>query len=158
MDTNLINTLSALLTPTIAVITTYIAVQQYRSGKAKFRHELYDRRMAVYKAANNYLSVVVVGYTGRDNAEEEEKEAFKEFVATNAETAFLFDNEVVMYLASIHITGGIRLPTRYMMKMGDPVLAKEQEQKLAETTQKHQEQLYGLRDVFMKYLDLKNLK
>jgi hypothetical protein len=69
---------SALLTPTIALITTYIAIQQYRRERAKFRHELYDRRLAVFKAASNYLSIAT-SYTTTENFDEEEK-AFREFL------------------------------------------------------------------------------
>jgi hypothetical protein len=47
---------SALLTPTIAVITTFIAIQQYRNNRLKQRLDLYERRMAIYKAVTAYIS------------------------------------------------------------------------------------------------------
>ncbi len=40
-----VDVLSALLTPFIAIITTYIAYQNYRNAKLKLRHELYDKRL-----------------------------------------------------------------------------------------------------------------
>ncbi len=46
---------AALLTPTIAIVTTYIAVQQYRNNRLKHRLDLYDRRMAIYKSARQFL-------------------------------------------------------------------------------------------------------
>jgi hypothetical protein len=147
---------SALLTPLIAIITTYIAIQQYRNERAKFRHELYDRRMAIFKAASNYLSIAT-SYVTRENAEEEEK-AFKEFLAANAESQFLFDKDDWLFLGVIHATGLVRPIARYMMKSGDPTTVKEQEQQLAESTEKHREQAMRLREVFVKYLDLKKLK
>lgn len=153
--------LSALLTPLIAIITTYIAVQQYRTGRAKFRHELYDRRMAVYKAASKYLTLVAVNYddgTGEGEKANEEKKAFREFDIANAESAFLFDDKVVRYLNDIYFTGFLRPTGRYLIKHGDDENVEEQKQKLAESTSRHLVQLQGLRDVFMKYLDLKNLK
>jgi hypothetical protein len=152
-----VDILAALLTPAIAIITTYIAIQQYRNGKAKLRHDLYDRRMAVYKAASKYLSLVVITYAITENPEEEKK-ALQEFIAANSESHFLFDKEVVNYLALIHITGIMRPTTRYLIEKGDPAQVEEQKQKLAETTETHRQQLQGLQDVFMKYLDLKNLK
>jgi hypothetical protein len=148
---------SALLTPTIALITTYIAIQQYRRERAKFRHELYDRRMAVYKAASKYLAIVVTNYSARDSSDEERK-AFLEFQAANAESPFLFDQDVAGYLGLIHMTGATRFPTHYLIKHGEPSEINKHRQILAETTTKHREHLRTLQDVFMKYLDLKNLK
>jgi hypothetical protein len=147
---------SALLTPLIAIITTYIAIQQYRSGRAKFRHELYDRRLAVFKAASTYLSIAT-SYPFGDNTDEETK-AFKEFVAANAESQFLFDREDWLYLGTIHMTGSMRPMARSMLKSGDPATVKEQERQLAESTEKQREQAIHLQEVFVKYLDLKNLK
>ena len=48
--------LQALLTPAIAVLTVVIAVAQYRLSKAKFRHELYERRSAVFKATMKFIA------------------------------------------------------------------------------------------------------
>jgi hypothetical protein len=53
-----VDLLKALLTPAIAVLTALIAVAQYRLAKAKFRHELYERRSAVYKAAMKFIAQV----------------------------------------------------------------------------------------------------
>lgn len=147
---------SALLTPTIAIITTYIAIQQYRNRMAKFRYDLYDRRMAIFKAASNYLTAVT-SHPLNDNAEEEEK-AFKEFVAANAESQFLFDKDDWLFLGLIHITGSRRYISRLSMKSGDAATIKEQERTLAETMETHQQQAMRLREVFVKYFDLKKLK
>jgi len=147
---------SALLTPTIALITTYIAIQQYRRGRAKFRHELYDRRLAVFKAASNYLSIAT-RYGTTENFDEEEK-AFREFLAANLESRFLFDKEDWLFLGLIHGAGMLRPQYRYMLKSGDPATVKKWEQHLTESTEKHREQIMRLQDVFVKYLDVKNLK
>ena len=40
---NLIEVLSAALTPVIAVVTTYIMYQQWRTNKGRLNHELYER-------------------------------------------------------------------------------------------------------------------
>ena len=53
--------LQALLTPTIAVLTVVIAVAQYGLAKAKFRHELYERRSAVFKATMQFIAQVTSG-------------------------------------------------------------------------------------------------
>jgi hypothetical protein len=151
-----VDLLSALLTPLIAIITTYIAVRQYRNERAKFRHELYDRRLAIFKAASNYLSIAT-SYVTKENYDEEER-AFREFLAANMESQFLFDKEDWLFLGVIHATGMMRPHARYMLKSGSPAIVKEQEQYLAESTEKHREQAMRLQEVFVKYLDLKNLK
>ena len=46
----LVPVLSALLTPTIAIITTYIAYEQWRTNRNKLKLDLFDRRFAVYDA------------------------------------------------------------------------------------------------------------
>jgi hypothetical protein len=154
-----VDILSALLTPTIALVTTYIAVQQYRRERAKFRHDLYDRRMTVYKATSAYLSTVT-NYSRKDNAEEELR-MFREFNRACAESYFLFNKEVVRYLEIIQITGSMRLSAHQQLEEMNPEDLGEIEAEkgiLATTKDKHLEQSIGLRDIFMKYLDLKNLK
>lgn len=148
---------SALLTPTIALITTYIAIQQYRRERAKFRHELYDRRLAVFKAASKYLSIATSYNTIIDTVEDEIK-AYNEFVAANMESQFLFEKEDWLYLATIHLTGTGRSLARLIRNSDDPASVKEYEQKLAETAEQHREQAMRLREVFVKYLDVKKLK
>ncbi|HWS89588.1 MAG TPA: hypothetical protein VN282_21630 [Pyrinomonadaceae bacterium] len=148
---------SALLTPTIALITTYIAIQQYRRERAKFRHELYDRRLAVFKAASKYLAIVTSYNTIIDTVQEEIN-AYNEFVAANMESQFLFDKEDWLYLGNIHMTGTKRSMARLMLRSDDPASVKEYEQSLAEAAETHREQAMRLREVFVKYLDVKKLK
>ena len=75
-----IDIFSALLTPTIALVTTYIAIQQYRNNRAKLRHELYDRRVAVYNAVGNFLIT-------RINSIEGGGDAFLKFLIAKHESA-----------------------------------------------------------------------
>ena len=75
--------LQALLTPTIAVLTVVIAVAQYRLAKAKFRHELYERRSAVFKATMQFIAQVTSG----GNAKLDELQTF---LRDTSEAAFLF--------------------------------------------------------------------
>lgn len=51
-----IDLIAACLTPLIAIIATYIAYQQYRANRLKNRHDLYDRRLAVYNAVAEFLA------------------------------------------------------------------------------------------------------
>lgn len=51
----LINTLSGLLTPVIAVTTVYIAYQQYKTGKDKLRFDLYEKRLKLFESFKGFL-------------------------------------------------------------------------------------------------------
>lgn len=50
--------LAAMLTPIIAIVTTYVAVQQYRTNRLKLRHELFDQRIAVFNEIAEFLASV----------------------------------------------------------------------------------------------------
>jgi len=58
IETLLVETPSALLTPLIALIAIYIAFQQHGINKLRLRHELYERRIAVYEAVQKHLSKI----------------------------------------------------------------------------------------------------
>jgi hypothetical protein len=50
---------AALLTPVIAIVTTYIAIQQYCANQLRLRHDLYDRRLALYNAVAEFIANVM---------------------------------------------------------------------------------------------------
>ena len=60
-----VSVFSALLTPLIAIITGYIAVQQYKINRNQFRLALLDRRLKVYEATIELIATVL--RTGRVN-------------------------------------------------------------------------------------------
>ena len=86
-ESSWIDILSALLVPTIAILGVYIAYQQYRVNKQRLRHETYERRLAVYKCVQQYLSEIL-----RD-AKTTYARALQ-FNSDASEAAFLFDNSV----------------------------------------------------------------
>lgn len=53
--------LQALLTPVIAITTTYVAYQQYRIRRDERAIVLYDRRLAIFKTAVAILDRVMAG-------------------------------------------------------------------------------------------------
>lgn len=87
IDTSWIDVLSALLIPAIAVVGVYIAVQQYRINKQRLRHETYERRLAIYKCVQRYLSEIM-----RDGKTSYERAL--QFYQDASEAAFLFDESV----------------------------------------------------------------
>src|SRR4051812_16672252 len=96
----LVQVLAALLTPLIAVITTYIAIQQYRTQKLKLRHELYDRRFQVYKQTLEFIQYSVSCKTNSFS-----KERLDQFGAVKEASFFLFDNDVAVVLNELYDYG-----------------------------------------------------
>jgi len=89
-----IDILTALLTPTVAILGVYIAIQQYKLAKEKHRIEIYDRRMKIYSA-----TLELIRSTNRNSDISED--AFYKFEEGIAEAEFLFGKEVVTLLEDI---------------------------------------------------------
>lgn len=53
--------LSALLMPTIAVLGVFIAFFQWKLSKQRLKHELFEKRFAVYDAARSLIASVGIG-------------------------------------------------------------------------------------------------
>lgn len=86
--------LSALLTPLIAVIATYIAWQQWQGNKLKLRMERYERRLHVYQEVVKMLKNCA-------NGDIKEFAVILDFGAATAEADFLFGPEIRQYLDEI---------------------------------------------------------
>lgn len=93
-----VDVLSALLTPTIAIVTAYIAVQQYRVNKTRLDLDLYDRRLSIFKAVeeffhesfiNGSITVPMVG----------------KLRTATAEARFLFPKEIEVFLDTLSRKG-----------------------------------------------------
>jgi hypothetical protein len=50
--------LSALLTPTIAVVVAYVAWRQWRTAHEKLQLDLFDRRLAIHGAARGLIATI----------------------------------------------------------------------------------------------------
>jgi hypothetical protein len=89
---------SALLTPLIAIIAVYIAYQQMLTNKNKLRNELFDRRMKVFEAFQDFIREVVArGYA--------ETEDIRNLHSVKSNIPFLFDEEIEEYRKSLVDTG-----------------------------------------------------
>jgi len=86
---------TALLTPLIVIIATYIAYQQWRVNKTRLDLDLYDRRLAIYKAVDGFYSDSFTH--GAINLSLAEKLR----IAT-AEARFLFPEEIEAHLETLH--------------------------------------------------------
>lgn len=83
--------LSALLTPTVAVLGSLIAYRQWRLAQNKLKLDLFDRRFSVYEAARNLLASIMTSGKAKD------EEIFKFMVATR-EAKWVLNAQVAEYL------------------------------------------------------------
>lgn len=97
----LIKLSSALLTPLIAIIAVYIAYQQMLTNKNKLKNELFDRRMKVFEAFQDFIGEVVVkGYAETDD--------IKNIHSVKSNIPFLFGEEIEDYRQSL-VDNGLKL-------------------------------------------------
>lgn len=89
---------SGLLTPAIGIITTYIAIQQYKTNRLKLRLELYPRQLEVYESVMKIFAVV--NQTGRLEYEDVSK-----FWGETKENLFLFEKDVHQHIERIYEKG-----------------------------------------------------
>lgn len=147
-----IEVLAALLTPTIAIITTYIAIQQYKNNRAKLRHELYEKRLVIYKG------VIRLIRTARF-AERIQPEDTMAFATVKSESRFLFGKDVTDYISILDDKAmgqyGLQLVEEKMTELTGNVLM-PQEIKDSQLWFEGQEEIAAQK--FMKYLDLKRVR
>lgn len=86
--------LQGLLTPMIAIVTTYIAVQQYRASMLKMRIDRYDRMLKIYQETHKFITLVT------SESDLEIRQLF-EFETATAEADFIFPPEIRVYLNEI---------------------------------------------------------
>jgi hypothetical protein len=104
----LVRVLSALLTPTIGGITTYIAVQQYKTNRSQYRLALFAKRLAVFDSTMNFIAAVL-----RDaNVELQQLYAL---MRETREHDLLFGPEIGQYINDELYTKGLELHTRTMV-------------------------------------------
>ena len=89
-----VNIFSALLTPVIAIIATYIAWQQWKANELKLRLERYERRLRIYQDVIKMLSLIMRDADVRG-------EDLMTFRANTAEADFLFGPEIPEYIEEI---------------------------------------------------------
>ncbi|MDC2888975.1 hypothetical protein [Psychrosphaera algicola] len=87
---------SALLTPVIAIIGIGIAILQWRINRSRLRHELFEKRYAIYEATLLYLGQLI----RTAKMDDVERVTFLQ----NTKGAFvLFDDKIIKYLKNYTI-------------------------------------------------------
>ena len=90
-----VDIMTALLTPTIAILGSAIAILQWRTNRLRLKHELFDKRYDVYTSAMAFI-VSVVQY---NQIKELDRIAF---LAGTKGAKFLFPKKINDYLDMIH--------------------------------------------------------
>jgi hypothetical protein len=86
----IIMVLSALLTPTIGLIATYIAWQQHVTNRRQFRLALFEKRLTVFNVTVEFIAVILQ----KGNAKVEDTFTFQNKIR---EHEFLFGSEIAAY-------------------------------------------------------------
>jgi hypothetical protein len=106
--------LQALLTPVIAFFAVYVAASQWNTARNKLRLDLFEKRYAVYEAAQKFIgSIVTSGKVNNDNI-------LTYMTATRA-AKWIVSHEVGEYLERELYTPAIELQTLQSMLVGVPV-------------------------------------
>lgn len=82
------------LTSILAVLTAWVATQQWWVNREKLRLDLYARRYAVFSAARQFAGVIVTNASVDETAQ-------REFLSSKVEAAFLFHADVADYLGQL---------------------------------------------------------
>jgi hypothetical protein len=90
-----VDVLSAAVAPVTACIVAYVAYQQWQINRTRLRLELYERRVAVLRAAKEFLSAITVAGAVKG-------EAMSNYVRAVAEADFLFDKRLRRHLDEIY--------------------------------------------------------
>jgi len=91
----LVEVFSAALTPLIAIVAIYIAYQQFQTNRSKLRHDLYEKRIKVYRKIYEHLGSIVAFGDVQD-------EKIIDFYSETSDSQFLFDSEISDYVRSIY--------------------------------------------------------
>lgn len=94
----IIGLLSAALAPITAIVALSIAYRQYRLEQVKFRHELYEKRLAIFNSTMNLLATIM------RRADVNLEELFLFLRETN-QAYFLLGKEIADYLDEIYRKG-----------------------------------------------------
>jgi hypothetical protein len=94
----IIQILSAALAPITAIVALGIAYRQYRLERIKFRHELYEKRLAIFNSTMTLLSIIM------RKADVDMSDLIK-FIQETNQSYFLLGKDIATYLDVIYKNG-----------------------------------------------------
>jgi hypothetical protein len=147
-DKDWIDIFSALLTPTVAILGIYIAVQQWLTNRRRLKLELFDRCYEVFEKIKKFIASILT--SGRV-----EEGADIQFLRDTKSALFLFDDKIVKLASEIY-ERAIRLHALEATERtaGDNLEANLNKQD--EIKKWYQDQLQDIDKSFKKYLKLKH--
>ena len=86
---------SALLTPLIAVLATYIAWQQHKTNRNQFRLALLEKRLKVFNGAGELIATVM-------RKAKIDSDGLAKFLWETRERDFLFGTDIAAYLDELY--------------------------------------------------------
>lgn len=90
VDPSLVDVLSALLVPTIAIAGATIAYLQWSTNQKRLKHELFDRRYSQFEAIRDFLGLIITSDKITDEAE-------RKYLIGTRGIRFIFDDEIHNY-------------------------------------------------------------
>jgi hypothetical protein len=140
----------SLLTPMIAIVTVYIAWQQWRANELKLRLEQYDRRLRVYQEVVNIIGLI------QASPNQVQLDDLMKFRTATAEGDFLFGPEVPAYIEEIY-SHGVNLEA-VVFQYRDSMPPPDDHQRVVQERQTEVQWFLKQRSVakekFKKYLDI----
>jgi hypothetical protein len=137
----LVRVLAALLTPAIGVVTTYIAIQQYKTNRRQHRLALFEKRMAVFDSTMNLIAAVL-------RAGRVELDQLFTLLRETRDHELLFGPEIGEFIMEVYRTG-LELNTR------DAVGGQESVARRTELLNWFGGRSAVAREKFLKYLDFR---
>jgi hypothetical protein len=107
----LVSLLSALLTPTIACITVWIAYRQWQDNHLRLKRENYERSLKIYQEVVKMLQRVCQRF-------DPQIDELLTFSAATAEAPFLFHEEIPTYIKEIFRQGNTLVTANFIYNQG----------------------------------------
>jgi len=84
----------ALIPIALAILGSYIAIQQYRTNRKKLKIELFEKRFSVFDSINKFIGAVV-------RTQSVDQQQRNDFLAGTRGAEFLFDESIKQYVTEI---------------------------------------------------------
>ena len=146
---------NAALTPLIAIFMGYIAYQQFQVNRRRLNHELYERRLSVFKATMTFIEEILVNGAP-------DRKSLAQFYRDTSEVDFLFEKEIQEHIKELYDLGHrlIYIKNELHSEGGHSGLPKgPQRTQMAnednEIMTKFIEELTDTKELFAKYLKIK---
>ena len=143
--------LSALLTPTIAILGSIIAYYQWRTNTNRLKHELFERRYEQFSVIRDFLGSIMA--SGKATHDEQIK-----YLSGTRGIAFIFDREIAECVDKTIWHLAVDLECLESELQGVPVgeVRSRNVLRQAEIKKQLMKELQSLEDRFSKYLQLRH--